>query len=108
MTEPTLAPPRSDEVLPPGTKLGPYEIEGLIGSGGMGHVYRARDPRLGRHVAIKTLAESAAAAGSEGVRRFETEARAAGSLDHPNLLIVYDVGSEGSISYIVSELLEGE
>lgn len=108
MTEPTLAPPRSDEVLPPGTRLGPYEIEGLIGSGGMGHVYRARDPRLGRRVAIKTLAESAAAAGSEGIRRFETEARAAGSLDHPNLLIVYDVGSEGNISYIVSELLEGE
>jgi len=108
MSEPTLAPPRSDEVLPPGTMLGPYEIESLIGSGGMGHVYRARDPRLSRRVAIKTLAESAASPGSEGVRRFETEARAAGSLDHPNLLIVYDVGREGHISYIVSELLEGE
>ena len=95
------------EALAPGTRLGPYEIGGLIGAGGMGQVYRARDPRLGRHVAIKTLSR-AGAADPERVRRFETEARAAGTLDHPNLLIVYDVGREGDVLYIVSELLEGE
>ena len=70
-------------------------------------MYRARDPRLGRNVAIKTLS-GAGAADPEAVRRFETEARAAGTLDHPNLLVVYDVGREGAVSYIVSELLEGE
>jgi tRNA A-37 threonylcarbamoyl transferase component Bud32 len=94
------------EPLAAGTQLGPYEIVGMIGAGGMGQVYRARDPRLGRHVAIKTLLGSGADA--EGVRRFETEARAAGTLDHPNLLVVYDVGRDRGVSYIVSELLEGE
>ena len=95
------------DLLTPGTRLGPYEIEGLIGAGGMGQVYRARDPRLGRHVAIKTLA-GADAHDLDRVRRFETEARAAGALDHPNLLTVYDVGREGEIAFIVSELLDGE
>ena len=95
------------DALAPGTRLGPYEIGGLIGAGGMGQVYRALDPRLGRHVAIKTLSATGGA-DPDRVRRFETEARAAGTLDHPNLLVVYDVGREGSISYIVSELLEGE
>lgn len=95
------------EPLAPGTRLGPYEIGPLIGAGGMGEVYRARDPRLGRHVAIKILA-GAAAADPERVRRFETEASAAGALDHPNLLVVYDVGRAGGISYIVSELLDGQ
>src|SRR5687767_5707229 len=95
------------EPLARGTRLGPYEIDDMIGAGGMGQVYRAHDPRLGRHVAIKTLS-GAGAADPEGVRRFETEARAAGTLDHPNLLVVYDVGREGAVSYIVSELLEGE
>ena len=95
------------DTLAPGTRLGPYEIGGLIGAGGMGQVYRARDPRLGRDVAIKTLSGTGAA-DPERVRRFETEARAAGTLDHPNLLVVYDVGREGAVSYIVSELLEGE
>ena len=70
-----------DEPLAPGTHLGPYEIEALIGSGGMGRVYRARDPRLGRHVAIKTLLASTVA-DAEVARRFETEARTVGSLDH--------------------------
>ncbi len=96
-----------NEALAPGTRLGPYEIDGLIGAGGMGEVYRARDSRLGRHVAIKTLS-GAGSADPERVQRFETEARAAGTLDHPNLLVVYDVGREGAVSYIVSELLEGE
>src|SRR5690606_5772892 len=93
--------------LAQGTRLGPYEIEGLVGAGGMGQVYRARDPRLGRQVAIKTLPRSIAA-DPGALRRFETEARAAGTLDHPNLLVVYDVGSEADVPYIVSELLEGE
>ena len=95
------------EPLAPGTRLGPYEIDAMIGAGGMGQVYRARDPRLGRHVAIKTLS-GPGAADPERVQRFETEARAAGTLDHPNLLVVYDVGREGAVSYIVSELLDGE
>jgi Tol biopolymer transport system component len=95
------------EALPPGTRLGPYEIETLIGAGGMGQVYRARDARLGRHVAIKTLS-GLAAADPDRIRRFETEARAAGTLDHPNLLVIFDVGRQGTVSYIVSELLEGQ
>ncbi len=94
------------DLLPAGTQLGPYEIDSLIGAGGMGQVYRAHDPRLGRHVAVKTVAGGAA--DSDLVRRFETEARAAGALDHPNLLVVYDVGRKGNVSYIVSELLDGE
>ena len=93
--------------LAPGSRLGPYEIDDMIGAGGMGQVYRASDPRLGRHVAIKVLSGSSAA-DPEAVRRFETEARAAGTLDHPNLLVVYDVGRDGAVSYIVSELLTGE
>ena len=96
-----------DEALAPGTRLGPYEIEALIGAGGMGRVYRASDPRLSRNVAIKTLS-STGADDPESIRRFETEAKAAGTLDHPNLLVVYDVGREGAVSFIVSELLEGE
>src|SRR5688572_9920640 len=95
------------DTLGPGTRLGPYEIGSLIGAGGMGQVYRAHDARLGRDVAIKTLS-GAEAADPDRVRRFETEARAAGTLDHPNLLVVYDVGREAAVSYIVSELLEGE
>ena len=96
-----------DDALAPGTRLGPYEIEAQIGSGGMGHVYRARDPRLGRPVAVKTLPPSAVA-DPELARRFEAEARTVGALDHPNLLVVYDVGRVGDVWYLVSELLEGE
>ena len=95
------------QVLAPGTQLGPYEIDSMIGAGGMGEVYRARDPRLSRQVAIKTLSGTAAA-DPERIQRFETEARAAGTLDHPNLLVVFDVGREGAVSFIVSELLDGE
>ena len=94
------------DALAPGTRLGPYEIDSLIGAGGMGQVYRARDPRLGRNVAIKTVTAGATDPGR--LRRFETEVKAVGALDHPNLLVVYDVGSEGGIPYIVSELLDGE
>jgi serine/threonine protein kinase len=90
-----------------GTKIGPYEIVGWLGAGGMGEVYRARDPRLGREVAIKLIPESLAS--DQGrVGRFEQEARAAGQLNHPNILAVYDVGVHAGAPYIVSELLEGE
>jgi serine/threonine protein kinase len=91
----------------PSTRLGPYEIISSIGAGGMGEVYRARDTRLGREVAIKVL-PAAFSNDSERQRRFEQEARAAGALNHPNILVVYDVGTHDSIFYVVSELLEGE
>ena len=90
-----------------GTRLGPYEIVGWIGAGGMGEVYRARDTRLGRDVALK-LIPGAASADPSRLRRFEQEARAAAQLSHPNILVVYDVGQHGGLPYIVSELLEGE
>jgi hypothetical protein len=90
-----------------GHKLGPYELLALIGAGGMGEVYRARDPRLKREVAVKIL-PTAGAADPERLRRFEQEARAAASLNHPNILAVYDVGSEDGTAYLVSELLHGE
>jgi Tol biopolymer transport system component len=90
-----------------GSRLGPYEIVTLVGSGGMGEVYRARDPRLGRDVAIKVL-PTAFSADPERLRRFEQEARAAAALTHPGILAVYDLGTEAGAPYIVSELLEGE
>ena len=90
-----------------GSRIGPYEIVGWIGAGGMGEVYRARDPRLGREVAIKVIPETFAADPSR-LRRFEQEARAAGQLNHPHILAVYDVGTHDGAPYIVSELLEGE
>ena len=93
--------------LAAGAKLGTYEIVGLLGVGGMGEVYRARDPRLGRDVALKILPASFSA-NAERERRFEQEARAAAALNHPNILAVYDVGKEEGCAYIVSELLEGE
>ena len=91
----------------PGTRLGPYEILSLIGAGGMGEVYRARDPRLGRDVAIKVL-PAAFSADPDRLRRFEQEARAAAALNHPNILAVYDIGTYDGAPYIVSELLDGE
>jgi len=93
--------------LTPETQLGPYKIEGILGQGGMGAVYRAFDFRLGRKVAIKIL-PPAVAADPERLRRFEQEAWAAGTLDHPNVLTIYDVGTQDDMSYLVSELLEGE
>lgn len=81
---------------PVGTKLGPYEIVGTLGAGGMGEVYRARDPRLGREVAIKVL-PAGYSTDPERLRRFEQEARATAALNHPNILAVFDIGSqEGS------------
>jgi Tol biopolymer transport system component len=93
--------------LPPGTRLGPYEIVTPIGAGGMGEVYRAKDPRLGRDVAVKVLPASFSS-DPERMRRFEQEARAAGLLNHPNVTAVYDIGTVDGSPYVVSELLEGE
>jgi len=90
-----------------GTRLGPYEIVSAIGAGGMGEVYRARDPRLGRDVAIKVLPASFSK-DPDRLKRFEQEARAAGVLNHPNLTIVYDIGQHDGAPYVVQELLEGE
>jgi eukaryotic-like serine/threonine-protein kinase len=93
--------------LSPGTKLGPYEILATIGAGGMGEVYRAKDPRLKREVAIKVLPASFSS-DAERLRRFEQEAQAAGALNHPNITAVYELGSHEGSPYIVTELLEGE
>jgi hypothetical protein len=92
--------------LSAGTRLGPYEILGPIGAGGMGEVYRARDTRLGRDVAVKVLPGEVSHT-SERLHRFEQEARLAGSLNHPNVLTVYDVGTREGAPYLVTELLEG-
>ncbi|MBI1788740.1 MAG: protein kinase [Acidobacteria bacterium] len=89
------------------SRLGPYEVLSRIGAGGMGEVYRGRDTRLGREVAIKVLLPQAVG-DLERRRRFETEARAAGALNHPNIVAVYDVGDADGSPYIVSELVEGE
>ena len=93
--------------LAPGTKLGPYEIISLLGSGGMGEVYRARDSRLKREVAIKVLPPSVSV-DADRLRRFEQEALATAALNHPNILAVFDIGASDSSPYVVSELLEGE
>ncbi len=93
--------------LKPGTRLGHYEIIDLIGAGGMGEVYRARDDRLSREVAIKVL-PSSFAGDPDRLRRFAQEARATGQLNHPNILAVHDTGTHEGVPYVVEELLEGE
>jgi eukaryotic-like serine/threonine-protein kinase len=93
--------------LTPGNRLGRYEIIAALGAGGMGEVYRARDERLQRDVAIKVLRQEATA-DPDLQRRFALEARSASALNHPNILTVHDVGMEGGIPYIVSELVDGE
>ena len=93
--------------LSSGTHLGRYEIRSLIGAGGMGEVYRARDEKLNRDVAIKVL-PSSFSQDDDRLRRFEQEAQAVGALNHPNILAVYDVGTHDEATYVVSELLEGE
>ena len=96
-----------------GTRLGPYEILELVGAGGMGEVYRAHDPRIGRDVAIKIL-PAAYASDPDRLRRFELETRATGLLNHPNILTIYDTGRlepgdiASSAPFIVTELLEGQ
>ncbi len=93
--------------LASGTKLGPYEIVSLIGAGGMGEVYKARDARLGRDVAIKILPASITNEG-ERLKRFEQEARSVAALNHPNILTIYEIEAHDGSPYLVSELLEGE
>ncbi len=93
--------------LDAGTTLGRYEIVSLLGAGGMGEVYRARDPKINRDVAIKVLPADFAANG-ERVERLEREAQAAGSLNHPNILGIYDIDSQDGTYFVVSELLVGE
>ena len=89
-----------------GTKLGPYEISGVLGMGGMGEVYRARDSRLHRDVAIKVLPEMMAT-DPDRIARFEQEARATAALNHPHIVALYDIGTDRRITYVVSELLTG-
>src|SRR5207249_195684 len=96
----------SPMALSTGSRLGPYEVLGPLGAGGMGEVYRARDERLARSVALKVLpGEISADAGR--LERFEKEARAASSLNHPSIVTIYDIGLAGSVSYIAMELVEG-
>ena len=103
-----MSEPKSGQsvTLQPGSRLGPYEVVSLLGAGGMGEVYRARDTRLARDVALKILPK-AADEDSGRFRRFQTEAKAAAALSHPNMVAVYDIGREGSTAYIVSELVPG-
>ncbi|HZI64287.1 MAG TPA: serine/threonine-protein kinase, partial [Thermoanaerobaculia bacterium] len=93
--------------LAPGSRLGPYEIAGLLGAGGMGEVYRVRDPRLGREAAVKVLPREFSS-DLDRLRRFEQEARAASALNHPGILTVFDIGTHEGLPYLVTELLEGE
>src|ERR1035441_5498989 len=93
--------------LATGSRLGPYEILSPLGAGGMGEVYRARDSRLDRTVAIKILPTSFAT-DHERLQRFAQEARAAAALNHPNILSIFDIGDDQCTPYVVSELLEGE
>src|SRR5512134_3217060 len=90
-----------------GSHLGPYEIVAPIGSGGMGEVYRARDTRLGREVALKVIATEGTPE-PDRLRRFEQEARAVALLDHPHILALHDVGTQDGVAYVVLELLEGQ
>ena len=92
--------------LSAGSKLGPYEILAPLGAGGMGEVYRAKDPRLGREVALKVLPESLAA-DTDRLRRFEQEARAASSLNHPNIVTIHEIGSANGTAYLAMELVDG-
>ncbi|MGI9069039.1 MAG: protein kinase domain-containing protein [Pyrinomonadaceae bacterium] len=98
---------RTHMPLSPNTRLGRYEIRSQLGAGGMGEVYLARDPKINRDVAIKVL-PAAFSDDSERLRRFEQEAQAAGALNHPNILSIYDVDTHDGAPYVVSELLEGE
>src|SRR5947208_2434531 len=91
----------------PGPRLGPYQILAPLGAGGMGEVFRARDTRLGRDVAIKVLPAEFSADGNR-LQRFEKEARAVAALNHPNILVIHDTGVHDGTPYLVSELLEGQ
>ena len=99
--------PAAPSMIAAGTRLGPYEILAPIGAGGMGEVYRARDTRLERTVAIKVLPEQSVPS-AEARQRFEREAKTISQLSHPHICALYDVGREGETEYLVMELLEGE
>ncbi len=92
--------------LSAGTHLGPYEIQAPLGAGGMGEVYRARDTRLGREVAVKVLPKELSQ-DIERLSRFEQEARAASALNHPNIVTVHDIGRADGVFYVAMELVEG-
>ena len=94
-------------MLASGTTLGPYRIIAPLGAGGMGEVYRARDTRLGRDVAVKVI-PAELARDPERLKRFEQESRAAGALNHPNICTIHDVGTHDGEPFVVMELLEGE
>jgi eukaryotic-like serine/threonine-protein kinase len=94
------------ETISPDMTIAQYRVVSKIGEGGMGEVYRARDTKLGRDVAIKVL-PAAFSADAERLRRFEQEAQAAGALNHPNILVIFHIGTHEAAPYIVSELLEG-
>jgi serine/threonine-protein kinase len=94
-------------MLAPGSRVGPYEVLALLGEGGMGAVYRGRDPRLGREIAIKVLLPDSARDG-DALARFEREARAIASLSHPNVISIFDYGDENGTFFVVTELLEGQ
>ena len=89
-----------------GTRLGPFEILAPLGAGGMGEVYRARDSRLGREVAVKVLSPEFAA-DVDRRKRFEQEARSASALNHPNIVTIHDIGTDDSTVYIAMELIDG-
>ena len=93
--------------LTPGTRLGSYEIVSAIGAGGMGEVYRARDPRLNRDVAIKVLS-AALARDPDALARFEREAMSVAKLSHPNILAIFEFGRDGGTAFVVTELVDGE
>src|SRR6059036_2054379 len=93
--------------LAPGTRLGPYQIETPLGAGGMGEVYKARDTRLDRAVAIKVL-PAVLASDPQFLERFQREAKSISALNHPNICTLYDVGEADSMHFLVMELLEGE
>src|SRR6266496_235179 len=93
--------------LAAGSRLGPYEVLSPLGAGGMGEVWKARDTRLGREVAIKVLPAEVASDPSR-LKRFEKEARSASALNHPNIVTIYDIGSHDSVAFIAMELVEGK
>src|SRR5438552_9678387 len=99
--------PTEQSNLPRGSHLGPYEITTSIGAGGMGEVFRARDTRLNRDVAVKVLPRDFVA-DADRLRRFEQEAKTLAALNHPNILTVFDAGVQEGAPYLVSELLEGK
>src|SRR5256714_2394884 len=94
-------------MLAPGSRLGAYEISSLLGAGGMGEVYRARDTRLDRTVAVKVLPEHLAS-NKDSLQRFENEAKAVAALSHSNILALHDFSTDGPVTFAVTELLEGE